>query len=347
MSTTSPAPPSPGDSPAPDPTMNTLTGVAIASVGASVPEELVRNEDLASLGYDADWIVQRTGIRERRRAAEGIGASDLAVTAAEQCVERAGISATDVDLIIVATMTPDTTTPSAACHLQRKLGATAPSFDVNAACAGFMYALVSAAQFVKTGCSQNALVVGVDLMSRMVNPADKKTFPLFGDGAGALLLQPGKPDQGLTAYTLGADGQGAELLFAPAGGSCEPLSLEGIKNGRQFLQMEGLAVFKWAVRKVAESIRATAEAAGLTPQDIDLFALHQANVRILDAVADELGVERERIWVNLDRYGNTSAASIPLVLEEAHSQGKIQRGDHVVTCGFGAGLTWGSALINW
>ncbi len=326
---------------------HSLMGIQVLGVGAAAPEQVVRNEDLAALGYDADWIVQRTGIHERRCATAGTSTSDLAAAAAVKCLERADVDACDVDLIVLATMSPDTRMPSAACHLQRKLGTSAASFDVNAACAGFMFGLITAAQFVKTGCSKRALVVGADIMSQTVNPADKKTFPLFGDGAGAMLLGPGEAAQGLVAYTLGSDGEGADLLCIPAGGSQEPITAQSLLDNRQFVYMNGRPVFKWAVRLVADSIRCALAHAGLEVQDVDYVVLHQANVRIIDAIANELKIDRERLLVNLNRYGNTSAASIPLALDEAVQADRVQPGDLVLMCGFGAGLTWGTALLRW
>jgi len=324
-----------------------LTGVQVAATGAFAPPTVVRNEDLAELGYDADWIIQRTGIRERRKASPGMNTSDMGYEAAMRCLSAANVAPHEVDLIVFATMTPDTPMPSTACHLQRRLGAAAPAFDINAACAGFMYALVTGMQFVRNGCASNALVVGADLMSRVLNPADQKTFPLFGDGAGAVLLQPANKSHGLLAYTLGADGRGADYLVTPAGGTREPLSAEVLANGRQYLQMDGRPVFKWAVRKVGESLTQVLCEAGLSPHDIDLIVLHQANARIIDAAVEHLGFDRSKVAVNLDRYGNTSAGSIPLVLDQAHRDGRIKRGDNVLMCGFGAGLTWGAAILRW
>jgi 3-oxoacyl-[acyl-carrier-protein] synthase-3 len=324
-----------------------LTGVQIISVGTFLPDNVVRNEDLAELGYDADWIIQRTGIHERRRAPAGMATSDLALTAAQNCLEQAQVEASDIDLILVATMTPDTRMPSTACHLQRKLGSSAASLDLNAACAGFMYGLTTAAQFVKTGSSKCALVVGADLMSQTVNPADKKTYPLFGDGAGAVLLGPGQKEQGLVSYTLGSDGNGADLLCIPAGGTQEPITAEGLNDNRHFIYMDGRPVFKWAVRLVADSIRSALTHANLAVDDIDRVVLHQANIRIIDAIANDLGIDRSKLVINLTRYGNTSAASIPLALDETVRENPLKPGDLVLMSGFGAGLTWGTALLRW
>ncbi|WP_425618381.1 beta-ketoacyl-ACP synthase III [Anatilimnocola sp. NA78] len=325
----------------------TLTGVQVLGVGAFVPPKVVRNEDLISLGCDAEWIEQRTGIRERRQAEPQLATSDLAYEAAIKCLEQAGISAKQVDLIVLATMSPDSPAPSTACRLQRLLGCSAPAFDVSAACAGFMYALSTGMQFVKTGNARHVLVVGSDVMTRTVNPADKKTYPLFGDGAGAVLLGAGNPEQGFVAYTLGADGNGVELLHIPAGGSREALTAESIAAGRQYMSMDGRAVFKWAVRTVADSCREVLGHAGLTTSDVTWLVLHQANKRILEAAASDLGMPLDRVIVNLDRYGNTSAGSIPLVLDELSQQGRLNRGDNVLMSGFGAGLAWGTGLFRW
>jgi 3-oxoacyl-[acyl-carrier-protein] synthase-3 len=324
-----------------------LTGVQIMACGAFAPPRVVTNADLAQHGYDADWIVQRTGIHSRRWAAEDVAASDLAYEAATRCLAQAGASADELDLIVLATMTPDSPIPSTACQLQRRLGGRAAAMDVGAACAGFMFALATGMQFVKTGNARRVLVVGTDVMTRTIDPADKKTFPLFGDGAGAVLLGAGSADQGFVAYSLGSDGSGTELLCIPGGGSREPLTPERLAAGRQFIRMEGRAVFKWAVNLLAHSIRQVVAAAGLTTDDLSLVVLHQANRRILDAAADALGVAREKLLINLDRYGNTSAGSIPLALDEALAAGRLRRGDHVLLSGFGAGLAWGTAVLRW
>ena len=324
-----------------------ITGVQILATGSYAPPQIVTNADLAQFGYDADWIVQRTGIHERRRAADGVAASDLGCEAAARCLASAGATIGVVDLIIVATMTPDSPTPSTACQVQRRLGGQAAAFDVSAACAGFMVALVTGMQFVKTGCARRVLVIGTDVMTRAVNPADRKTFPLFGDGAGAVLLGVGSDEQGFLSYVLGADGSGADLLCTYGGGSREPLTAESIAAGRQYMRMDGRPVFKWAVNLLADSVRDVLAAAGLTASDLALLVLHQANRRILDAAAKALDIPAEKVIVNLDRYGNTSAGSIPLVLDELAQAGRLRRGDHVLLSGFGAGLTWGTGVFRW
>ncbi len=327
--------------------LGTLTGVQILATGSYVPECVVRNEDLAELGYDADWIIQRTGIRQRRHAPPGQATSDVAYEAALRCLQAASVTPADVDLILVATMTPDSPMPTTACLVQQRLGCIAPALEMNAACSGFMYALVTGSQFVKTGCSRRVLVIGVDLMSRSVNPADKRTYPLFGDGGGAVLLGPGEPDQGLVAFTLGSEGDHEGWLWQPAGGTREPLTPELLAAGRHLIHMEGRSVFKWAVRVLIDSSLDVLRYAQLSPQEIDWIVFHQANIRIIDAALNDLDFDRQRVIINLDRYGNTSAGSMPLALDELCQQGRVRRGDRLVLSGFGGGLSWGTAIVKW
>jgi 3-oxoacyl-[acyl-carrier-protein] synthase-3 len=324
-----------------------LTGVQILATGSYAPERVVRNEDLAELGYDADWIVQRTGIRERRHSSPGQATSDVAYEAAVRCLEAADVAPGEIDLILVATMTPDSPLPTTACLIQQRLGCIAPALEMNAACAGFMYALVTGMQFIRSGCSRRALVIGVDLMSRTVNPADKKTYPLFGDGGGAVLLGLADESRGLLSYTLGSEGDVEGILCQPAGGTREPLTSEVLAAGRHFIHMAGRPVFKWAVRVLIDSSRDALRYAGLTTDDLDLVVFHQANMRIIDSALDDLDIDREKVIINLDRYGNTSAGSMPLVLDEAWRQGRIHRGDQILLSGFGGGLAWGSAVMKW
>jgi 3-oxoacyl-[acyl-carrier-protein] synthase III len=327
--------------------LRSLPGVQIVGTGSYVPEVVVRNEDLAKFGCDPEWIVQRTGIQERRHAPPGMATSDLAVEAAMRAMHYAGVTAADIDLIVLGTFTPDLPIPSTATQVQYKLGARCAAFDVSAACAGFAYALVTGSQFVATRCSKLALVIGADCNSRIVEPQDHKTYPLFGDGAGAVLLSQGDQNQGLISYAMGADGSGEDLLCMKAGGSRCPTSAETIQRGEHFMRMDGRPVFKWAVRLIAQSVRDVLENANLTTADVNLVLLHQANIRIIDAAAEELGFERSKVFANLDKYGNTSAGSIPLALDEAIQQGRVKRGDNILICGFGAGLAWGTALWRW
>lgn len=342
--------------------MGTVPGVKILGTGAFVPEKVVTNEDLAALGCDSEWIVRRTGIKERRHASDEEATSDLCYEAAVRCLQNAKVKASELDLILIATITPDNFTPSTACHLQRRLGAFAPAMDISAACAGFVYAMVTGAQFVATGNAKRVLVIGADLMSRTVDPNDKKTYPLFGDGAGAVLLGPageGTEDAptgidagsesvpGILSYQLGSEGCGGEMLCIPAGGTRQPLTEAAREQGLQYLKMDGRNVFKWAVRVFDESAKDVLNHAGATADQLALVVMHQANQRIIDSAVSDLGVESHRIYVNLDRYGNTSGASIPLALDEAIKAGKLQRGEKVLLCGFGSGLAWGTALVTY
>ena len=326
----------------------TLTGVQILGTGRYVPDNVVTNHDLlASHGFDPEWIVNRTGIHERRFALPHQATSDLAVHAAQRCLQAANIEARDVDLLVVGTMTPDMSFPSAANLVQDRMKLNCPAFDLQAACAGFVYALVTAAQFVAAGTSQRALVIGADCNSRVINPGDQKSFPLFGDGAGAVLLAPGSKDQGMLAYQLGSDGSGGDLLNRPACGSRMPPSPEALAENLQYLTMDGRAVFKWAVRILADSCQAVLAKAGRTIDDVRWFIPHQANVRIIHAASDVLGFHRDVVYKNLERYGNTSGGSIPIALDELAADGQVKPGDLILTSGFGAGLNWGTALWRW
>jgi len=309
---------------------------------------VVTNDHLHErFGFDSDWIVKRTGILERRHALPHQATSDLCGEAARRCMEQAGVTAKDIDLLLLATFTPDMAFPATACLVQEQLGLTCPAVDMQAACAGFMYALITGAAYVVSGASNMALLIGGDCNSRILNPDDIKTYPLFGDGAGAVLLTRGRPDQGIIAYSLGADGSGGDLLSRPACGSRLPPTPELLGKGLQYMHMDGRAVFRWAVAILCDTIQDVLRAGDLTPQDVDLYIPHQANIRIINASIDVLKVPRSRVFNNLDRYGNTSAGSIPLALDEAMGENRIQPGNSVVLSGFGAGLAWGTALMRW
>ncbi|MGD9857037.1 MAG: 3-oxoacyl-ACP synthase III family protein [Planctomycetaceae bacterium] len=325
-----------------------LLGVQVLSCGSYVPDQIVTNEDLhARHGFDPDWIMQRSGIAERRHLAEDLATSDMCVEAATRAIRAAKVDPQQIDLLVVGTSTPDYQMPSAACIVQEKLGLDAPAFDVSAACAGFMYSLVTAAQFVATGNSNYALVVGADTLSRITDPGDQRTHPLFGDGAGAALLTRGGPHQGLICYQMGSDGSGVQQLVIPHGGSRHRSTPESILTRDDCVKMDGRSVFKWAVRMLTDTIELVLEKSGMSPNDVSLYVLHQANIRIIDSAMEQLGVSPDRVFVNLDRYGNTSAGSIPIVLDEALQAGRIERGDTVLICGFGSGLTWGTGLMRW
>jgi 3-oxoacyl-[acyl-carrier-protein] synthase-3 len=323
-------------------------GVQVIACGSSVPDKVVSNEQLQeTYGFDPEWIEKRTGILERRHAEDGIGTSDLAVEAAKRAMESAEVDPADIDLLVLGTFTPDFTCPSTACIVQDRLGLDCAAFDLQAACSGFMYSLVTGSQFVATGNSQLALIIGADCNSRIVDQSDRTIAPLFGDGAGAVLVAPGETSQGLICYQLGADGSGGPLLECTLGGTRNPIGAANIIAGDHFLKMEGRSVFKWAVRIVQQSIDLVLQKANVTPDDVALFVLHQANIRIVNSAMQKLGIPKDKVAVNLDQFGNTSAASIPICLDEALQHKRIQPGDLVLLCGFGAGLTWGTALFRW
>ncbi|RLS34474.1 MAG: ketoacyl-ACP synthase III [Planctomycetota bacterium] len=324
-------------------------GFRLVGLGSAVPDEVVTNADLAHLGCDPQWILERSGIRERRHAPPWMATADLAAAAGRDLLARTAVPPTDIDLLLLGTFTPDHSIPSTACIVQESLGLNAPAMDITAACAGFVYALITGAQFLAAGSSREVMVIGADTNSRVVDPDDVKTWPLFGDGAGAVLLERVEPeaggrDRGLLSFSLGSDGRGAGLLVCPMSGSRQPPSAEGLARREQYMRMDGRSVFKWAIRVTEENIRAVVERAGLSLDDIDCFILHQANLRIIEGVRGALAVAGERFAINIDRYGNTSSASIPLAMDEAWREGRIGAGSTVVVCGFGGGLAWGSAV---
>ncbi|MFQ5733310.1 MAG: beta-ketoacyl-ACP synthase III [Planctomycetaceae bacterium] len=320
----------------------------VLATGAYVPDRVVTNADLeAQYGIDPGWVEQRTGILERRYVAEGEATAALCIEAARRAMRMARVDADEIDLIVVGTFTPDYNCPSTACLVQDALGVDAPAFDVQAACSGFMFALVTAAQYVASGNSRLALVIGGDANSRIVDPRDKKVAPLFGDGAGAVLLGAGDPHQGLMCYQLGSDGSGASLLDRPSGGSMNPSSPADLQAGRQFLRMDGRTVFKWAVRALTDTIELVLNRTGMNTRDVSLYFVHQANIRIINYAMEQLGIPPEKVVNNLHKYGNTSAASIPLALDEMLRDGRVRRGDSILLSGFGAGLTWGTGLFRW
>ena len=327
--------------------MGRLMGFEVAGTGSYVPENIVTNDDLAALGCDSDWIVRRTGILQRRHAVEGQSTGDLCEPAARSAIHAAGVDAADIDLVIVATITPDHPTPSTACHLQKRLGIFAPALDVSAACAGFVYAIVTAGGFLAAGNAKCALVVGADLMSRTIDPDDKKTYPLFGDGAGAVVLKADPTGRtGLVSYQLGSEGDGGQWLCIPAGGTRQPITQNNCDSSDRFLRMDGRNVFKWAVRLVDESAKDVMRHAEVSADELDHIVLHQANQRIIDSAVSDLGVSREKVFVNLDRFGNTSGASIPLALDEMSREGLFGKNQKTLLCGFGSGLAWGTAVLQ-
>lgn len=325
-----------------------LMGVQIVGTGSYVPENVVTNAELKETrGFDPAWIEQRSGILERRHSPAEMATSDLCAEAGARAMRAAGLTPDKIDLLVVGTFTPDHFCPSTACLVQHRLGLESPAFDISAACSGFMYALSTASQFIATGNAKTALVIAGDTNSRYLPPHDQRVFPLFGDGAGAVVITRGEPRQGLLRYQLGADGGGAPLLVIPGGGSRQPAAAAMIEARGQYIQMDGRNVFKWAVRALSDTIALVLEEAGLTVQDVSLYLLHQANIRIIDAAIEQLGIPREKVFNNIQRYGNTSGGSVPLALDEAFRAGRIKPGDTLLLSGFGAGLTWGTALFRW
>ena len=321
-------------------------GLRVIGTGSYVPDSVVTNDHLhARLGFDSEWIYKRTGIMERRHALPHQATSDICVEAAQRCVDSAKIDPKLIDLCVVATFTPDMSFPSTACLVQDRMNLCCPAIEVEAACAGFVYALITGAAYVLSGASDLALIIGGDCNSRIMNPADIKTYPLFGDGAGALLLTRGRPDQGILSYSLGADGSGGDLLARPVCGSRCPPTAENLDQ--QYMYMDGRAVFRWATNILTDTIKDVLTASNLHPEDIDLYIPHQANIRIINAAIDVLHIDRSKVFNNLDRYGNTSAGSIPLALDEAIQEGRLKDGQLLCLSGFGAGLAWGTAVLRW
>lgn len=325
-----------------------LMGVRVQSIGSFVPDGLVTNEILGrNYSCDTEWIVKRTGIHERRHALPHQATSDLCYEAARNCLEQSSIEPKDVDLLLVATYTPDTSFPAVGNIIQHKLGLECPAMDINVACAGFIFAFVTGASYIKAGLAKHVLVVGGDVNSRVANPNDPKTYPLFGDGGGAVLLSESTNDYGILSYVLGSNGAGSEVLVRPGCGSRLPPEAEMLEQGLQYLKMDGKAVFRWAVTVLCDSIRDVLDHAGLTIDDVDHFVTHQANIRIIYAATDVLQIPRDKVQACVKKYGNTSAASVPLALHEAYREGLIKRDGNIVLSGFGAGLAWGTLLLRW
>ena len=326
-----------------------MRGSTIAGIGHYVPERVMTNADLERLVETTDeWIVTRTGIRERRIAADDQASSDLGLEAAREAMADAGVTADDLDLIIVGTATPDMLFPATACVLQDRLGARrAGAFDLSAACSSWVYAAAVAHGYVSSGLAETVLVVGAETLSKITNWKDRATAVLFGDSAGAAVIRPSEPGQGFLSFYLGADGSGGPLIQLPGGGSRLPASYETVERAQHYLQMNGREVFKFAVRVIPRAIEEAVLRAGLRLGDVDWFIPHQANVRIIDAAAERLGQPREKFYVNVDRFGNTSSASVPVALYEAVRSGRIRRGDLAVLVAFGGGLTWASTALRW
>lgn len=323
--------------------------VGILGTGMYVPERVLTNADLEkSVETSDEWIVSRTGIRERRIASAEQASSDLAYEASLEALQNAGITAEELDLIVVATITPDMAFPSTACILQDKLGAKkAAAFDLSAACSGFIYGLANASALIASGMYRNALVVGAECLSKITDYTDRNTCILFGDGAGAVVLGEVAEGRGFRSFELGADGSGGELLTACAGGSRNPISQKVLDDKMQYIYMAGKEVFKFAVKIMGSAAEEALRKAGITKADIDLLIPHQANIRIIQSALERLELSEEKCMVNLTKYGNVSAASIPIALAEAVRENRIREGDTLVLVGFGGGLTWGASVLVW
>lgn len=326
-----------------------VCNAGITGVGAYLPDRVLTNDELQKMvDTNDEWIRTRSGIKERRITSSEQATSDLAVIAGQRALADAGVAPEELGLVIVATNTPDTIFPSTACLVQDRLGAkNASAFDLAAGCTGFVYALATGSQFIASGTYQKVLVIGAECLSRIVNWEDRKTCVLFGDGAGAVVLSPVPESSGILSFTLRSDGSKGPFLSLPAGGSRLPATRETVDQKLHTIHMDGHEVFKFAVRVMGKAALEVLAAAGLDSSDIDCFIPHQANIRIIESAAKRLNLPMDKVLVNLDRYGNTSTASIPLALAEAVHSGRIKQGDHIVMVGFGAGLTWGAAVVKW
>jgi 3-oxoacyl-[acyl-carrier-protein] synthase-3 len=322
----------------------------ITALGRYVPPKVVTNHDLAKrVDTNHDWIVERTGIIQRHMVEPGTPTSELAAQAVGDLLKRRGIEAQEIDLIIVATVTPDMFFPATACRVQEKIRASrAWGFDLSGACSGFLYALTVGAQFIETGAHQKVVVIGADVMSSIIDFNDRSTCVLFGDGAGAVLLEPSEDDEfGILGFTHEIDGSGGQFLYMPGGGSLNPSSRETVDQRMHYVHQEGQPVFKYAVRKMGEISRTLLERNQLTGNDVDLFIAHQANLRIINAAAEKLGLEESKVVKNIHKYGNTTAATIPLATGDALDDGRLKKGNLVVFAAVGAGYTVGSVLVRW
>ena len=330
--------------------MSKLVRAKISALGIYVPPRVLSNADLEKMVETSnDWILERTGIRERHLVDKGVATSDLAVEAGRKALAQRGIPATELEAILVATVTPDMFFPSTACLVQHKLGASgAWGFDLSAACSAFLYALQTGAQYVSTGMHKKVMVIGSDVMSSIIDYTDRATCVIFGDGAGAVILEPTEDDGvGLIDYVHEVDGSGGNALYMPGGGSLNPSSRETVDKKMHYVHQDGQAVFKFAVRKQTELCAKLLERNGLKGSDIDAFIPHQANRRIIMATADRLGLRSENVIVNIDRYGNTTAGTIPLAMHTAVEEGKLKKGNLVMLASVGAGFTVGATLLRW
>ena len=322
---------------------------SITGIGSYLPSKVLTNYDLEKMvDTSNDWIIQRTGIKERRIVENGVTTSDLATQASLRAMEDAGVSPKDLDMIITSTITPDHIFPSTSCYIQQKIGATrACAFDILAACAGFIYAMSIGQSFINSGAMKTILVVGAECLSKITDYTDRTTCVLFGDGAGAVVIQGNPIKHEILSSNLAADGSEADVLIMPGGGARNPASIESVQQRLHYIQFKGKEVFKLAINNIANLILETTRENGLTIDDIDLIIPHQSNLRIIEATMEKLGLPMEKAFVNIDKYGNTSSASVPIAIDEARKEGRLHKGDIVMLVAFGGGLTWGSSLIRW
>lgn len=321
----------------------------IVGTGSFIPDKVLTNLDLEKMVDTSDeWIITRTGIKERRIVDDEMAASDLALKAAERALEAAGISALEIDLVVVATITPDMAFPSTACLVQDRIGAKkAAAFDISAACSGFIYGLSVVDQFIKSGTYETALLIGTETLSRITDWTDRNTCVLLGDGAGAVVVKSTGEEKGILSFYLGADGGAGDLLKLPAGGSRKPPTHETIDNGLHYIKMRGNELFKVAVRVLVRAAEEALSRIHLSSEEVSLLIPHQANIRIIQAAAEKAGIPLSKVYINVDKYGNTSSASIAIALDEAVREGRIKEGDIIVLDAFGGGLTWGACVIRW
>ena len=330
-------------------TANNNYAVGFLGTGYYLPEKVLTNADLEKIVETSDeWITERTGIKERRLAEDDVPMSTLAQKAAERALENAGVKAEELDLIIVATLTSDRIIPSTACMLQTRLGAThAAAFDLSAACSGFVYAAMTASQFIKTGVYKKALVVGAETLSKYINWEDRNTCVLFGDGAGAAVLGQVEDGYGILSFDLGSDGSGGDAIQIPSSGSLMPVSKESIDKRLNLIHMDGRETFKFAVKTMGRTVETSLKKIDMPKEQIDWLVPHQANIRIIQSAAKRLSMPMEKVVVNIHKYGNMSAACIPIALAEAAAEKRFKKGDIVALSGFGAGLTWASCIMRW
>lgn len=322
---------------------------AITGVGSYLPDKILTNHDLEELvDTTDDWILQRTGIRERRIVENGVTTADLGAIASLKAIENAGISAEEIDMIITSTITPDYLFPSTSCCLQKQIGAVhASAFDISAACAGFVYALSIGQSVINSGAAKTVLVVGAECLSKITDYTDRATCILFGDGAGAVVLQNNKEKHQILDTRVASDGTYADVLIIPGGGSKHPATAESVQERLHYIRFKGREVFKLAINTITNMVIETAQKNGFAVQDIDLIIPHQSNMRIIEATMERLKLPMEKAFVNIDKYGNTSSASVPIAIDEAQQEGRLRKGDLVMLVAFGGGLTWGSCVIRW